>query len=106
MLVTFTTDSYPNITMFGEDALAMLKIMGHSATVPGAFSAEDIPGALRKLTQAIHKSNGELQNEVETNEDGEKKVTLAHRGMPLQNLLYSAMNAHGYVMWNQSTSLS
>jgi hypothetical protein len=33
MLVTFTTDAYADITMFGDVALAMLKMMGHSATV-------------------------------------------------------------------------
>jgi hypothetical protein len=45
MLVTFTTDAYADITMFGDVALAMLKMMGHSATVPGAILAEDVPVA-------------------------------------------------------------
>lgn len=35
MLVTFSTDAYASITMFGDVALAMLKMMGHSATLPG-----------------------------------------------------------------------
>ena len=34
MLVTFTTNAYADITMFGDVALAMLKMMGHSGTVP------------------------------------------------------------------------
>ncbi len=53
MLVTFTTDAYADITMFGDVALAMLKMMGHSATVPGAVLAEDVPAALARLTAAI-----------------------------------------------------
>lgn len=28
MLVTFTTDTYANVTMFGDIALKMLKMMG------------------------------------------------------------------------------
>jgi len=32
--------------MFGDVALAMLKMMGHTATVPGAILAEDVPAAL------------------------------------------------------------
>ena len=46
MLVTFTTNTYPDITMFGDFALTMLKMMGHSATVPGAILAPDVPEAL------------------------------------------------------------
>jgi len=33
MRVTFTTDAYVGITMFGDVALALLKMMGHSKTV-------------------------------------------------------------------------
>jgi len=53
MLVTFTTDAYADITMFGDVALAMLKMMGHSATVPSAILAADVPEALSRLTAAI-----------------------------------------------------
>ena len=52
MLVTFTTNAYADITLFGDVALAMLKMMGHSATVPGAILAEDVPAALSRLTAA------------------------------------------------------
>ncbi|WP_293266419.1 DUF1840 domain-containing protein, partial [Neptunomonas sp.] len=53
MLVTFTTDAYGSITMFGDVALAMFKMMGHSGSVPGAILAADVPVALSKLTTAI-----------------------------------------------------
>ena len=45
MLITFSSSAYANITMFGAVALRLLKQMGHSATVPGALLAEDIPAA-------------------------------------------------------------
>ena len=49
MRVTFTTDAYAGITMFGDVALALLKMMGHSKTVPGAILAADVPMALNRL---------------------------------------------------------
>jgi hypothetical protein len=53
MLVTFTTKAYANITMFGDVAVTLLKMMGHSGTVPGAILAADVPAALSRLTAAI-----------------------------------------------------
>jgi len=53
MLVTFTSDAYADITMFGDVAVALLKVMGHSGTVPSAIVAEDVPAALSRLTAAI-----------------------------------------------------
>jgi len=52
MLVTFTTDAYADITMFGDVALAMLKMMGHSATVPSAILEADVTG---EFIQTRHK---------------------------------------------------
>ncbi|SDY15569.1 DUF1840 family protein [Nitrosomonas sp. Nm58] len=37
MLVTFTTDTYADITMFGDVAHTMLKMMGHSKMHPALF---------------------------------------------------------------------
>jgi hypothetical protein len=53
MLVTFTTDAYADITMFGDVVHTMLKMRGHSVTVPGAILAADVPEALRRLTTAV-----------------------------------------------------
>ena len=56
MLVTFTTEAYADINMFGDDVLTLLEMMGHSATVPSAILAADIPVALKRLTTAIDAS--------------------------------------------------
>jgi len=48
MLVTFTTDAYADIIMFGDVALTLLKMMRHSKTVPGAILAADVPMALNR----------------------------------------------------------
>ena len=97
MLVTFTTKAYADITMFGDVALTMLKMMGHSATVPGAILAADVPEALSRLTAAIdaEKSSPLL---ADKNAD-EPVVSMAHRALPLINLLTAAAKAESSVMW-------
>lgn len=97
MLVTFKTDAYANITMFGDVALDMLKIMGHSATVPGAILAADVPAALSRLTAAIDTEKTALP--VEDKEADEPMVSITHRALPLVNLLAAAAKAESNVMW-------
>ncbi len=104
MLVTFKTDAYPNITMFGDDALAMLKMMGHSATVPGSIRAEDVAHALGQLKDAIDKQ--ESPPSAATEGKKEQVVSTAHRGMPLIDLLSAAVKANDYVMWDTSTIIA
>lgn len=97
MLVTFTTDAHADITMFGDVALAMLKMMGHSATVPGAILAADVPVALSRLTAAIDAEKASPP--VEDKDADEPVVSMANRALPLINLLAAAAKAGCNVMW-------
>jgi hypothetical protein len=97
MLVTFTTKAYADITMFGNVALAMLKMMGHSATVPGAILAADVPAALGRLTAAIDAEKA--LPPVADNDGEEPTVSVAHRALPLISLLAAAAKADADVMW-------
>jgi hypothetical protein len=100
MLVTFTTDAYADITMFGNDALAMLKMMGHTATVPGAILAADVPQALSRLTTALNLQK-EISPPVENKDEdtNEPVVSMVNRGLPLIELLTAAAKAGCNVMW-------
>ena len=49
MLVTFRSKVSGEITMFGDVAVTLLKLMEHSGTVPGALLADQIPSALARL---------------------------------------------------------
>ena len=53
MLVTFSNRLSGDITMFGDIAVQLLKLMGHSGTVPSALNAEDVPTALANLQNAL-----------------------------------------------------
>ena len=96
MLVTFKTD-VGNITMFGDVALTMLKMMGHSKTVPGAILAADVPMALSKLKAAIDLEKS--LPPVDTEDEDEPTTNLADRALPLINLLTAAAEADCNVMW-------
>ena len=103
MLVTFTCKAYAYITMFGDVALGMLKMMGHSETVPGAILAEDVPAALERLKRAIAMvkatpAQGE-SSEAKDDDSGEPPVSLAHRALPLIELLTAAARQKADVMW-------
>lgn len=101
MLVTFTTSAYADITMFGDVALHLLKLMGHSGTVPGALLAEDIPPALQRLEAAVEADKQSA--EPEQWEEDDEKVSLAHRAFPLIKLLRAAALQDANVMWDSNS---
>jgi hypothetical protein len=103
MLVTFKTEAYANITMFGDVAVTLLKLMGHSGTIPGALMAEDVPAALERLKAAVSEhprtpldpaTGGGAKDEGE-----QPHVSLAHRALPLIELLTAAAAAKVHVLW-------
>ncbi|GJL75143.1 MAG TPA: DUF1840 domain-containing protein [Nitrosomonas sp.] len=99
MLVTFKTD-VGNITMFGNVAIHMIKLMGHSATIPGAILAADVPLALSRLKSAISAEKASPSPDDDENEDDDEPVvSMADRGLPLINLLAAAAEADCDVMW-------
>jgi len=99
MLVTFSTPAYADITMFGDVAIRMLKMMGHSATIPGAILAEDVPLALERLKAAIEAE--QQLPEQENVDDDEPVVSLSHRALPLTELLAAAAKSESNVMWDK-----
>lgn len=103
MLITFHTKSYADITLFGDIGLQLIELMGHSPTVPGAILADDVPAALARLragitTTAAHE--GASPQGDASGEDGERPVSLAHRALPLIQLLEAARADKENVMWD------
>lgn len=103
MLATFTCKAYADITMFGDVALSMLKMMGHSETVPGAILAEDVPAALDRLKRAIQTVKvapaGNASRDARDDDSDAPPVSLAHRALPLIELLTAAAREKCDVMW-------
>lgn len=103
MLVTFTCKAHEDVTMFGDVAKRLIKMMGHSGTIPSALTAEQVPLALTRLRQAIENAKKQEKEfktpEMEDEEDQE--VSIAHRAIPLIELLEDAKQAKCNVMWRE-----
>ncbi len=95
MLVTFSTDVHADITLFGDIAIDMLHMMGHSGTVPSAILADDVPAALNRLSAAIDAT----ETSIPAKETDRQTTSMATRARPLIELLSDAANAKVNVMW-------
>ena len=112
MLVTFRSEATESITMFGDSAQSLLKMMGATGRIPGAFSADDVPGALTRLESeveglkaAAHATSAppaDNEDSAADDADADAKqapVALATRAVPLLSLMKRAAAAHAAVMW-------
>jgi hypothetical protein len=99
MLVTFHTKAYADITMFGDVAVSLLKMMGLSDTVPSALMPEDIPAALESLKEGLQRL--EPPATPAGADEEEPAVSLSHRATPLIALLQAAHAADAEVMWDK-----
>lgn len=100
MLITFSTPAHGDVTMFGDVALQLLKMMGRDDTVPSAFYAEDVQSALQRLKAALDQAHSTPSPNVLSEDEGdEATVSLSHRALPLIELLEAAVLEKGAVMW-------
>lgn len=88
--------------MFGDIAVRLLRLMGHSGKVPGAILAEDVQAALERLVAGTRTEQqlSEAEN-FGDEEDGEPVVSLSHRALPLIELFEAAAKAKCNVMWDK-----
>ena len=103
MLITFKSDAYADITLFGDVAQQLLKIMGHSGTVPGAILAEDVPAALERLKRGIdvEKSVSAPPGNPQDKDPDDQVVSLTYRALPLIELFTAAAKKNCNVMWQE-----
>jgi hypothetical protein len=99
MLVRFDSKA-GTITMFGDVANRLLRLMGQSGAVPGAILTADIPAAVERLQRAVYNKN-EKPAYRNTDDDGEPPVNLGQRAFPLIELLERAAKAGTDVIWEE-----
>jgi hypothetical protein len=97
MLVKFEAE-VGAFTMFGDIAVTLLKMMGHSGTVPSAILARDIPAALVRLDAAL-AAYREPEPEPDPERKREPPVALRTRAWPLIDLLTRAAARDADVTW-------
>lgn len=110
MLVTFKTNAYSDITLFGEPAVSLLKMMGQSGNVPGAVLADDVAAALSSLRAELaasaaaeeQGSSSEAEPEAaDQDADANPPIALHKRAGPLVELLEAALAAGENVLWDK-----
>ena len=104
MLVTFRCTSAPSITMFGEHATTLLKLMGQSGVVPGGLVAADVPAAAQRLRAALQGGRASDRAPAPSSGEGQSKeeaaaISLGARAQPLLDFLDRAAKAGADVTW-------
>lgn len=102
MLVQFKSD-VGGFTMFGDVAQRLLRLAGHSGTVPGAIPAEDMAAALASLRAALDRLAGAEPGEAgsDADADAEPAVPLARRAYPMVELMDRAVAEGCGLHWDQ-----
>jgi len=108
MLVTFRTKAHGDITMFGDVAVALLKLAGLSGNVPTAILAADVPGVLARLGTGLSEHGPAAPRPAAAkarsaavsrdDEEAEPAVSLGQRAVPLVALLRAAHAAGADVL--------
>lgn len=106
MIVKFST-RVGALTMHGDAAVALLKAMGHSGTVPGAILAADLPAALASLRRTLEEQAraapppAPAPDEEEEDEEREPPVSLGMRAVPFVDMVETAIARESDLMWER-----
>ena len=109
MLVKFST-RFGQLLMLGEPAVALLKLGGHSGTVPSAVLAADLPEFLRRLRAGLEVHGDELSplppppepTHEDADEPRERPITLRLRAVPLLDMVATAIQRKSDLMWERT----
>ncbi len=103
MLITFESNAHTDVTMFADIAKSLIKMMGHSGTIPSAIAAKGIPAALEHLKKALEAESPEERDEVvnEDEDEEETEVSMSGRAFPLVEMLKAAAKENQAIMWYQ-----
>jgi len=104
VLVKFRSEA-GNITMFGDVAVTLLKMMGQSGVLPGALVAKDVPAALERLKRAAAVAPEPPVPGKESAADKEPPVSLKQRAFPLIELLGRCVEKNCDVIWEEDRPL-
>jgi hypothetical protein len=106
MLVTFSSPAHGDVTLFGDVALRLLAMMGRSDKVPSSLYAEDVQAALDRLKAAVASTPASptpnTSADYDEDDEDEAPVSIAHRALPLIELLEAAAKEKSVVMWESN----
>jgi hypothetical protein len=110
MLVTFES-KVGRVTMFGDIAVQLIRMMGRTGTVPSALLAEDLPEALANLKRGLEEAeqeerakDGAPPEDDDEESGGKLSLSLRVRAFPLVKLLEDSAQQDSDVLWEQEGS--
>ena len=108
MLIRFESKAGGGFSMYEEDAKQLLKLMGHSGTIPSAIAGADVADALKTLENNLAAAQQAAPNTPDASEeDGEKKekISVNRRAYPMVELLKLAAAQKTDVLWFEDRSV-
>jgi hypothetical protein len=107
MVVKFST-RFGQVLMLGEPAVALLRLGGHSGTVPSAVLTADLPQLLARLREGLAVHGDAFspapppRDPADDRDDPrDRPVTLRQRAVPLLDLIETAVRQHSDLMWER-----
>lgn len=111
MLLKFTT-RFGHLVMQGEPAVTLLRLAGHTGTVPSAVLEADLPAFLQRLRAGLELRGDEFSpapvqaDPDETSEDRDeprdRPIKLRLRAVPLIDMIETAVRQHSDLMWEKT----
>lgn len=111
MLVKFST-GFGQLVMQGEPAVALIRLGGHSGTVPSAVLAADLPAFRAKLRAGLELHGDQVSPVPPVREPGgawddeedprERPVKLRLRAVPLLDMLDTAVRQQSDLLWEKA----
>ena len=110
MFVKFSTH-YGQLLMHGEPAVALVRLGGHSGTVPSAVLAADLPAFATKLRAGLELHGDELSPAPTPAEAGrgedddeprERPIKLRLRAVPLLDMIETAVRQKSDLVWEKN----
>lgn len=105
MLIKFKSKASGDVIMLGESGKEMLRLLGKDADdSKGIFTAEQLPGAIAALKQAIAADKAlphpdQMEKPMDTKPDVGDGVHLYQRAFPVLELMERSLQEDTYVTW-------
>ena len=110
MLVTFHCKAWSSIIMTRDIAVTLLKMAGHSGTVPSAIRGADVAAALARLNRGLAAAEPDdtqsRQAQRKADDSGEPPpVGIRLRAFPLIQMLTAAGSHGDDVTWEEGAAV-
>lgn len=109
MLMTFHSKAWSSIIIDRDVGVKLLKLAGHSGTIPSAMLAADIPAAIDRLNAGLDTADpGPARGSAQKNPDDSDEpppVGLRLRAFPLLEMLKASVKKNCDVTWDEGAGV-